>query len=167
MSDLQLSLLVIGAVVVVAVYLYNWLQERSYHRRISQSFASPHDDVLLKAGVESAMTDGRLEPQIVPPDAGRGRANRKRSPRPRQHPESTPSLISSCEVDAAAPVPDAVIGEIASKTSTLGKPVTISGFDTAGRVVERGGAWRGRALYAAARGAATRQPLGLRSARRG
>ena len=65
MSDLQLSLLVIGAVVVGAVYLYNWMQERRFRRRIQQAFAS-HDDVLLRAGVESALADGRLEPQLVP-----------------------------------------------------------------------------------------------------
>ena len=69
MSDLQLSLLVIGVLVVCAVYLYNWLQERRYYRRMQQAFGSAHDDVLLKAGVESALADGRLEPQIVPPEA--------------------------------------------------------------------------------------------------
>jgi len=35
MSDLQLSLLVIGAVVVGAVYLYNWLQERRFRVRMA------------------------------------------------------------------------------------------------------------------------------------
>ena len=51
MSDLQLSLLVIGAVVIGAVYLYNWLQERNLQRRLQQAFGNGHDDVLLKAGV--------------------------------------------------------------------------------------------------------------------
>ena len=69
MSDLQLSLLVIGAAVVGAVFLYNGLQERRFHRRMQQAFGSAHDDVLLKAGVESALADGRLEPQIVPPES--------------------------------------------------------------------------------------------------
>src|SRR6186997_1673661 len=66
MSDLQLSLLVIGAVVVAAVYFYNWTQERGLRRRMQQAFGAAHDDVLLKAGVGSALTDGRLEPQLLP-----------------------------------------------------------------------------------------------------
>ena len=73
MSDLQLSLLVIGAVVIGAVYLYNWLQERSLQRRLQQAFGSAHDDVLLKAGVDSALADGRLEPQLVPGEPPRAK----------------------------------------------------------------------------------------------
>lgn len=128
MSDLQLSLLVIGAVVVGAVYLYNWLQERQLRRRMQQAFGGAHDDVLLKAGVESALTDGRLEPQIVPPDTGRELAAEDAAA---AGPVDgfDPVLDFVAEIDADAPIPDAVIGELASKTTTLGKPVRISGFD--------------------------------------
>src|SRR3970282_787449 len=60
MSALQWSLLVIGAVVIGAVYLYNWLQERNLQRRLQQAFGNGHDDVLLKAGVESSLCRGRI-----------------------------------------------------------------------------------------------------------
>lgn len=129
MSDLQLSLLVIGAAVIVAVYLYNWLQERGYRRRISQSFAGTHDDVLLKAGVESAMTDGRLEPQIVPPEAESGEPHARPASAAESESGFDPVLDFVVQIDADAPIADAVVREIASKTGTLGKPVEISGFD--------------------------------------
>jgi len=125
MSDLQLSLLVIGAVVVGAVYLYNWLQERSFHHRMQQAFGSAHDDVLLKAGVESALTDGRLEPQIVPPEEGReGRAAPAVSA-----PGFDPAIDYVAEVDADAPIADTQIGELASQAASCGKPVHIAGLD--------------------------------------
>jgi hypothetical protein len=128
MSDLQLSLLVIGAVAVVAVYLYNWLQERSYRQRIDGSFAGPRDDVLLKAGVESAMTDGRLEPQIVPADAGSAMKNAQ--PGPAFSAAGFDSVLDfAVQIDSESPIVDAVIDEIVSKTAPLGKPVQISGFD--------------------------------------
>src|SRR5690348_6435427 len=116
MSDLQLSLLVIGAVVVGAVCIYNWLQERSYRRKISQSFTGAHDDVLLKAGVESAMTDGRLEPQIVSPDATATEAQRASSSAASPEPSdgSDPILDFTAQIDADAPISDGVIDELTS-----------------------------------------------------
>ena len=47
MSDLQISLLVVGALVVIGVYFFNWWQERQFHRRAEQAFAREHEDVLL------------------------------------------------------------------------------------------------------------------------
>ena len=66
MSDLQLSLLVIGAVVVGGVYLYNRVQERRLRSRLQQAFGGTHDDVLLRTGAESAQAEGRLEPRFAP-----------------------------------------------------------------------------------------------------
>jgi len=57
MSDLQLGLLVIGAVAVVGVLGYNWRQERTARRQAQRAFASGHADVLM---------DGRREPTLEP-----------------------------------------------------------------------------------------------------
>jgi len=57
MSDLQLGLLVIGAVAVVGVLGYNWRQERAARRQAQRAFASGHADVLM---------DGRREPTLEP-----------------------------------------------------------------------------------------------------
>jgi hypothetical protein len=47
MSDLQVGLLVIGAAAVVAVLLYNRLQERKAGRDAQRAFAAHHSDALL------------------------------------------------------------------------------------------------------------------------
>jgi len=133
MSDLQLSLLVIGAVVVCAVYLYNWLQERSYRRSVGQAFGAVHDDVLLKAGVESARTDGRLEPLIVPEAADAGEPDPPLAPR-RDSREAgagfDPLLDYVAGIEAGSPIAESVIGELASKTAAFGKPSRMAGFDS-------------------------------------
>ena len=48
MTDLQLGLLVIGAVAVAAVLLFNRVQERKARREAERAFASGHADVLLQ-----------------------------------------------------------------------------------------------------------------------
>ena len=47
MSELQTALLVIGALVVIGVLVYNRLQERGAKRAAEQAFRSGHDDVLM------------------------------------------------------------------------------------------------------------------------
>jgi hypothetical protein len=135
MSDLQLSLLAIGAVVVGAVYCYNWMQERGLRRRMQQAFGAAHDDVLLKGGVESALADGRLEPQLVPqePAAGGGRG-------PGSEPETAPTGFDAvldyvAEIESDAPISDALIGELTGRVAACGKPVHVAGLDA------RSGAW--------------------------
>jgi len=155
MSDLQLSLLVIGAVVVAGVYLYNWLQERGYRRRMSQAFGAGPDDVLLKAGVESALTDGRLEPQLVPPDP-LGEADEDTGDAPDEAEAGTGTEFDGfldyvAEIEATAPIAGPAISELAHQVASCGKPVRIAGLDahtgswedvTAGR----GGPYRGLRL---------------------
>jgi FtsZ-interacting cell division protein ZipA len=48
MTDLQLSLIIIGALAIGAVYLFNRLQERKHRREAEQAFASQARDVLLE-----------------------------------------------------------------------------------------------------------------------
>jgi hypothetical protein len=60
MTDLQLGLLVIGAVAVAAVLLYNRRQERSVRREAERAFGSRHADILSG---EPAL---RREPTIEP-----------------------------------------------------------------------------------------------------
>lgn len=50
MSELQLALLVSGAVAVAAVLVYNKVQERVARRRAERAFGSQHADVLLEGG---------------------------------------------------------------------------------------------------------------------
>ena len=48
MSELQIGLMAIGVLVVVAVLIYNRVQERRAKRGAERAFRSGHDDVLLK-----------------------------------------------------------------------------------------------------------------------
>jgi FtsZ-interacting cell division protein ZipA len=67
MSELQISLLAIGALVIVAVFGYNKWQERKLARGADASFRSRHEDVLLKRPVKPLLPDedtGRADDQL-------------------------------------------------------------------------------------------------------
>lgn len=67
MSELQLGLLAIGAMVVVGVVVYNKLQEARLKRQSEEVFGSQHDDVLLRDKGASRRSDGsidRIEPSL-------------------------------------------------------------------------------------------------------
>jgi hypothetical protein len=138
MSDLQLSLLVIGAVVVGAVYCYNWMQERGLRRRMQQAFGAAHDDVLLKGGIESALADGRLEPQLVPREPRADRSEPASSPGS-EHEAAVSGfdavLDYVAEIVSDGPISDALIGELTGRVAACGKPVRFAGLDA------RSGAW--------------------------
>lgn len=79
MTDLQIGLVVIGAVAVVGVVMFNRIQERKAHREAQRAFGSGHADVLLEGspsredphlqrdGLQSAgaMPDERIDYIIV------------------------------------------------------------------------------------------------------
>ena len=141
MSDLQLSLFVIGAFVVGGVYLYNWMQERRLRRRLQQAFGGTHDDVLLRAGVESAPADGRREPQFVPAEPVRRESVGAEPSRPAVA-EAAPAVAESdtaldyvAEIEADAPFSDAALAELMSKIASCGKAARIAGL------APRGGGW--------------------------
>jgi hypothetical protein len=58
MSELQISLLAIGALVIVAVVAYNKLQERKIARGTEDRFRSRHEDVLLNRSRSAASDNG-------------------------------------------------------------------------------------------------------------
>lgn len=64
MSELQLGLLAIGAVVVIAVLAYNKWQELRYRRLAERSFGAGHKDVLMDSGAGEA---GNQEPILEAP----------------------------------------------------------------------------------------------------
>ena len=62
MSDLQLSLLAIGILIVAATYVFNWLQERKYRRKSESAFKNQFHDVLLES--QGATAEERVEPRL-------------------------------------------------------------------------------------------------------
>ena len=69
MSELQIVLLAIGALVVAGVLIYNRVQERRAKREAERAFRSGHDDVLLEQGREPAQEASRPSMRAAPPDA--------------------------------------------------------------------------------------------------
>jgi FtsZ-interacting cell division protein ZipA len=72
MSDLQLWLLAIGAGVVVAVLVFNWLQERRFRKQADAAFQKPMGDALMQPEVGKREPSERIEPALQTPafDAG-------------------------------------------------------------------------------------------------
>jgi len=150
MSDLQLSLLAIGGLVIVVVYAYNVYQERRLRRRLEQAFGAERDDVLLE--VESAK---RIEPQLNPgpewDDDPQPVASLHVSPEPEPEPEPEhePAAASVTEpapplpavpgfddeldyvvsIDAADPVPEAAFADLFIRGGTFGKSLRVAGYN--------------------------------------
>jgi FtsZ-interacting cell division protein ZipA len=67
MSELQISLIAIGIVVIMAVVLFNWMQHRRYRRSAEEAFGQKPEDVLLGAGTSTGIPveeEERIEPQL-------------------------------------------------------------------------------------------------------
>jgi hypothetical protein len=63
MSDLQLSLLIIGVIVVGGVGAYNWYQQWRLRRAIEHGIAEKHEDMLARERTPRDVSP-RIEPQI-------------------------------------------------------------------------------------------------------
>src|SRR5690242_20679019 len=66
MSDLQVSLLIIGAIVVGGVTAFNWFQQWRLRRRLEEAFGDKHEDVLLREAPPREAGAERVEPQLDP-----------------------------------------------------------------------------------------------------
>ena len=151
MSDLQLSLLMIGAVVVGAVFLYNWIQERRLRQRLQQSFGEAHADVLLKAGPHPATGGSRLEPRFGAAEPAAAYDAPRRTVEERGAAGFDEVLDYVAEIAAEAVISDALVGEFLSRVASCGKPVRVRGFDArreAWEDIERSGGGRYSRLQA-------------------
>ncbi len=133
MSELQVGLLVVGAVVVAAVFLYNKWQERRYQREAEAGFASQREDVLMRsgggAGQGTPLTSGseRFEPALVSFEAEREGSG-----------DSGPGLSEFLDFIVPIETPEEVsgatlIGATAAALERCSKAIGWEGFDeTAG-----------------------------------
>lgn len=128
MSDLQISLLIIGAAVVGAVYLFNWVQERKFRRTLGEAFESEREDVLLKT---DAQTGGRVEPQLQrePETAAMPAASREAPREAGPAPAIDAALDYVAAVEADTPVPESAIEELLSRAAAIGKPCRAMGLN--------------------------------------
>jgi hypothetical protein len=63
MSDLQISLIAIGFVIIGGVVFFNWMQQRRYQRGTEDAFKHKYEDVLLEPD-KSTSKEERIEPQF-------------------------------------------------------------------------------------------------------
>ena len=168
MSDLQISLLAIGALVIVSVLLYNYYQQRRLHRKLNDSFGEPREDVLIDERPKSAAS--RIEPQL---DAAGSASSSNAEPL-----DARPPLAA----DPAYPPPDSVanIDETIDCVATLSSdtPLTstqvaevLSGVAACGRTWRAAGYNAGSARWEeinrAVTGQYSRLRLALQMANRG
>jgi len=74
MSDLQISLIVVGILIIGCVVFYNWIQRRRYERNTEKAFKNKYDDVLLETEEVKEVEKfepirSRVEPTIVKSDS--------------------------------------------------------------------------------------------------
>ncbi len=129
MSELQVGLLVVGVVVVAAVFLYNKWQERRYQREAEAGFASQREDVLMRSGggAGQGITPGseRFEPVLVSFEAEQERAG-----------DSRPGLSEFLDFIVPIETPEevsgaALIGTTATALERGSKSICWEGFDEA------------------------------------
>ena len=84
MNELQVALAVIGVVGVIAILIYNRLQERKYRRQTEAGFARPNRDALLDENAGQAQIDrawsGPSEPVFNDADAALDAGAHSREP---------------------------------------------------------------------------------------
>ncbi|MBI5753356.1 MAG: cell division protein ZipA C-terminal FtsZ-binding domain-containing protein [Hydrogenophilales bacterium] len=78
MSDLHLSLMGFGLLVIIGVVVYNWIQERRFRKIAQQRFQAPREDVLMTEPDPSigattlgraTLNDVRIEPKLSEEDS--------------------------------------------------------------------------------------------------
>ena len=150
MSDLQVSLLGIGAVVVAAVYFYNWWQERRLRRRLQEAFGDERGDALMQPhpAPERAEPQIRLEPQLQPAFAGDAADDTEPTRAPVAEVLHAPivevadndapvppvpwfdeALDYIAEMRAPAPIGAGLIAELLSKIAAAGRPCRAAGYN--------------------------------------
>lgn len=104
MSDLQIVLIVIGALIIAGVVVYNWLQERKLRNNINEKFIVPQKDVLAEdfyidtdAFVDKALADNPNKIKIT-------------------EKLNQPTSVESSALDV---VPQQVAGEVANEVDDL------------------------------------------------
>jgi hypothetical protein len=139
MSDLQISLLAIGAVVIGGVFLFNWFQERQLRRKLERAFGAERDDVLLG---RPAPGDAKVEPQIGDASPHEDEAATEQSVAAVSAREQPPipgidhTMDYAAAIEADQPIPSGVVDELLGKTASCGKPWRAAGFNEQTRAWE-------------------------------
>jgi FtsZ-interacting cell division protein ZipA len=149
MSDLQVSLLIIGAIVIGGVTAFNWVQQWRLRRKLEEAFGNKPEDVLLK-DPEARPPSGRVEPLLQ--GASRGEAVPEAAPHTtpeRPQVEAAPTNAAPADVvvdlppvpgfdplidyvagvDAAEPISAAGLAELHTHAAASGQRCRVAGFN--------------------------------------
>lgn len=149
MSDLQVSLLIIGVIVVGGVTAFNWFQQWRLRRRLEDAFGDKHEDVLLRE--ESAREPaGRIEPQLRGvSDAGSEARQAGGASASSEEPVAAaaghlataaalppvpgfdPAIDYIVALDAAEPISAAGLADLHTKAAACGRRFWVAGFNFA------------------------------------
>jgi FtsZ-interacting cell division protein ZipA len=132
MGELLIWLIVLGVVAVVAVYVYNRMEEARFRKRTESAFAGQDGDALMDDELAPAAPGERIEPQLqadasaeAPGPADRREPRAMSEPAPRSGPLPTPAAAIEAlkpPVGAVRPAPDAPAGHAASTAAAARKP---------------------------------------------
>jgi hypothetical protein len=113
MSEFQTSLVLIGALVIVAVFAYNKWQEYRAGRAVDETFRSRHPDVLIGAETGTGLQPGGNEESHIEPDfASRLPVAEARGPeQSADQPLPDPRIDYVIELEAQEPVSVAALQE--------------------------------------------------------
>lgn len=142
MSDLQRALLIIGAIVIIGVLGYNWLQQWLLRRRLERSFGEKPADVLLHeplmkpsaARIEpqlqgaSRETDVPLQPTPLTPEVSTAVAAADTIKLP-DVPGFDPLIDFIAGIDAVEPVSGADLAQLHTRVGAAGRRVRIVGYN--------------------------------------
>lgn len=157
MSDLQVSLLIIGAVVVGGVTAFNWFQQWRLRRRLEHGFAEKQPDLLHRERPAEDSSQ-RVEPQL---ESARSAASREHTERaPDVQPAAASSFITAASaagqnlpavpgfdagidyiaaIDASGPISAAGLAELHSRAASGGRRFRVAGFNPAINAWEEAG----------------------------
>lgn len=145
MSDLQLSLLIIGVLVVGGVTAFNWFQQWRLRRKLEQSFGQQREDVLLREQ-PARPAASRIEPQIggapdLPPEdfdepaaaaaAAVAEAGEPLVPTLPAVAEFDPAIDYVVAIDAQEAVSAAALADLHDRVAACGRPYRIVGYNAA------------------------------------
>ncbi|HUL40586.1 MAG TPA: cell division protein ZipA C-terminal FtsZ-binding domain-containing protein [Burkholderiales bacterium] len=130
MSDLQLSLLIIGILIVAATYFFNRFQERKYRRKSESAFENDMQDVLLSPQGIAGVDDGRVEPQLREPVIeAKDTVPEQRAPLADKAPAVLdPEIMFIAEISRADSFPPEVVKTFLKYLLEFGRRITCLGF---------------------------------------
>lgn len=145
MSELQIGLLVIGIVVVLAVYGYSWWQQRQYRRRFGEAFQPHREDALYRAATDNSdaeiSVDEILEEAVTdhaqpgePAQTG-VTGERRRCPRDCALLDAATDYIAVLKLES--PENAHVLAPLWQQRFDFGKSVNICGLKAAGETWEK------------------------------